>query len=65
MLKRILIVGAIFIVFATAIIANLAILDVIEISLLGDSLGKVVSIIAVTTVAVAFISILTKQTMTK
>jgi hypothetical protein len=63
MIWRILVVGAAIIVFAAAVIANLAIADVVTISALKESLGRIVSIVAVTTAATALIFALAKLAM--
>jgi hypothetical protein len=65
MLGRIFIFGAIFLVFAVAIGAILAILDVVAFSALGESLGRLAAIIGVATIAAALIFLLTKQAMKK
>ena len=65
MIQRILVVGAAVILFAAAVIANLAIADVVTMSALRDSLGRIVSIVAVTTIATALIVALAKLAMKK
>jgi hypothetical protein len=51
MLKRAVMLGTILAVVAAALVVNLTILDVISISALKETLGKTLSVIAVTTVA--------------
>ena len=53
MARRTLIVGMLLAIFASAAIVILSILDVITMSELRDSLGKTLSVIAVTTAAIA------------
>jgi len=46
-IKQVLIVGAGIAVFAVAIVSVMAILDVIDIGSLWESLGRIISIVAV------------------
>jgi hypothetical protein len=54
-LKQILIFGTVLVVFATALVINLSILDLLAIAELKQSLGKTVSVIAVSTAAILLI----------
>jgi len=58
--KRILVIGALLAVGTSAVVIILAILDVITASELRDSLGKTLSVIAVTIVAVVLSSLIVK-----
>lgn len=60
MAKRILMVGAVIAVFVTALIVNLSVLDVIAIRDLREILGKTLSIVAVSTVAILLILAIVK-----
>jgi len=53
--KQILIFGTVLVVFATALVINLSILDLLSIEELKQSLGKTVSVIAVSTAAILLI----------
>ena len=55
MFKQILIFGTVLVVFATALVINLSILDLLSIEELKQSLGKTVSVIAVSTAAILLI----------
>lgn len=55
MLKRTLIIASVIVVFVCAVIVNLAILDVLSMEELRDSLGKIVSVIVVSTAAMLLI----------
>lgn len=63
MVKRILVAGAAVIVLTSTVVVNLAILDVVEISTLKESLGQLISVTAVTTGAIALIFGLAKFAM--
>jgi hypothetical protein len=52
MLMRAVMLGATLAVVAAALVVNLTILDVISPGVLGETLGKTLSVIAVTTLAV-------------
>jgi len=58
--KRILVIGALLAVCTSAMVIILAILDVITASELRDSLGKTLSVIAVTIVAVVLSSLIVR-----
>lgn len=60
MLKRAVMLGAILAVVAAALVVNLTILDVISISALRETLGKTLSVIAVTIVASVVILLIVK-----
>jgi len=60
MIQRTLVLGLAVVVFAAAVIANLAILDLITIAELKESLGKTASVIGVTVIATAVIIALAK-----
>ena len=60
MAKRILMVGAVIAVFVTALLVNLSVLDVIAIRDLREILGKTLSIVAVSTVAILLILAIVK-----
>jgi hypothetical protein len=62
MLKRTVLLGAALAVVAAALVVNLAILDVISFTLLRETLGKTLSVIAVTTVAVVLVLAMVKAT---
>jgi hypothetical protein len=62
MLKRTVILGAALAVVAAALVVNLAILDVISFTALRETLGKTLSVIAVTTVAVVLVLAMVKAT---
>jgi hypothetical protein len=62
MLKRTVILGAALAVVAAALVVNLAILDVISFTALRETLGKTLSVIAVTTVAVVLVLAMVKTT---
>lgn len=55
MFRRTLIFCSVIVVFASAVIVNLAILGLLSVQELGQSLGKLVSIIAVSTIAILLI----------
>ena len=55
MFKQTLIFGTVLVVFATALVINLSILDLLSIEELKQSLGKTVSVIAVSTAAILLI----------
>jgi hypothetical protein len=62
MLKRTVMLGAALAVVAAALVVNLAILDVISFNALRETLGKTLSVIAVTTVAVVLVLAMVKAT---
>jgi hypothetical protein len=62
MLKRTVLLGAALAVVAAALVVNLAILDVISFDALRETLGKTLSVIAVTTVAVVLVLAMVKAT---
>lgn len=62
MLKRTVMLGAALAVVAAALVVNLAILDVISFTALRETLGKTLSVIAVTTVAVVLVLAMVKAT---
>jgi hypothetical protein len=62
MLKRAVMLGATLAVVAAALVVNLTILDVISPGVLKETLGKTLSVIAVTTVAVVLVLVIVKTT---
>jgi hypothetical protein len=60
MLRRILVWGAVLSIVVAALVVNLSILDVISRDLLKETLGKTLSIIAVSTVALVLVIVLVK-----
>jgi hypothetical protein len=60
MLKRTVMLGAALAVVAAALVLNLVILDVIALGAVKETLGKTLSVIAVTTAAVALIFAIVK-----
>ena len=65
MLRRILVWGAVLSIVVAALVVNLSILDVIPRDLLKDTLGKTLSIIAVSTVALVLVIVLVKVSAKK
>ena len=65
MIKRIVIAGAMLCVFAVGLVANLAIVDVVSFDALKESLGRVASVVAVTTAATVTLFILGRMAMRK
>jgi hypothetical protein len=65
MLKRAVMLSATLAVVAAALVINLTILDVISPSALRETLGKTLSVIAVTTVAVVLILLIVKTSSSK
>jgi hypothetical protein len=65
MLRRILVLGAVLSIVVATLIVNLSILDVISRDLLKETLGKTLSIIAVSTVALVLIIVLVKVSAKK
>jgi hypothetical protein len=61
LLKRAVMLGATLAVVAAALVVNLTILDVISLGALREALGKTLSVIAVTTVAVVLILMIVKS----
>lgn len=64
MLKKTVVIGAVIVVFSCAVIVNLAILDLLSIDEVTESLGKILSVIAVSTAAIVLILVLAR-TITK
>ena len=60
MVRRILLLSAAVVAFAIAVIVNLAILDLVTMAEVRESVGKIVAIVAVSTVALAGIAFLIK-----
>jgi uncharacterized membrane protein len=60
MFKRTLIFASVISVFTSAVIINLAILDLLSIQELKQSLGKILSVIGVSTVAILLILVLVR-----
>jgi len=60
MVRRILLLSAAVVAFAIAVIVNLAILDLVTMAEVRESVGKIVAIVAVSTVALAGIALLIK-----
>lgn len=65
MLRRIVVVGAVLSIVVATLVVNLSILDVISRDLLKETLGKTLSIIAVSTVALVLIIVLVKVSAKK
>ena len=65
MLRRILVWGAVLSIVVAALVVNLSILDVIPRDLLKETLGKTLSIIAVSTVALVLVIVLVKVSAKK
>jgi hypothetical protein len=65
MLRRILVLGAVLSIVVAALVINLSILDVISRDLLKETLGKTLSIIAVSTVALVLVIVLVKVSAKK
>jgi hypothetical protein len=65
MLRRILVWGAVLSIVVAALVVNLSILDVISRELLKETLGKTLSIIAVSTVALVLVIVLVKVSAKK
>ena len=60
MLRRILVLGAVLSIVVATLVVNLSILDVISRDLLKETLGKTLSVIAVSTVALVLVIVLVK-----
>ena len=60
MVRRILLLSAAVVAFAIAVIVNLAILDLVTMAEVRESVGKIVAIVAVSTAALAGIALLIK-----
>lgn len=60
MLKRTVMLGAILTVVAVALVVNLALLDLISTSVLTETLGKTLSVLAVTTLAAVLVLLIVK-----
>jgi len=65
MLRRILVLGAVLSIVVATLVVNLSILDVISRDLLKETLGKTLSIIAVSTVALVLVIVLVKVSAKK
>ena len=65
MLRRIVVLGAVLSIVVAALVVNLSILDVIPRDLLKETLGKTLSIIAVSTVALVLVIVLVKMSAKK
>ena len=65
MLRRILILGAVLSIVVATLVVNLSILDVISRDLLKETLGKTLSVIAVSTVALVLVIVLVKVSAKK
>jgi len=63
MIRRTLILAAAIVVFATAVIVIMAILDIVTVSALRASLGKIVSITGVSAGAAVLVIVLVKLAM--
>lgn len=55
MLKRTLVIAGMLVVFVSAVSINLAILDILSVEVLRESLGKIVAVIVVSAVAMVLI----------
>ena len=60
MIRRILLLGAAMAAFSVAIIVNLAILDLVTMAELRESVGEIVAIVAISTVTLAGVALLIK-----
>ncbi len=65
MLRHILILGAVLSIVVATLVVNLSILDVISRDLLKETLGKTLSVIAVSTVALVLVIVLVKVSAKK
>ena len=65
MLRRIVILGAVLSIVVATLVVNLSILDVISRDLLKETLGKTLSVIAVSTVALVLVIVLVKVSAKK
>ena len=65
MLRRILVLGAVLSIAVATLVVNLSILDVISRDLLKETLGKTLSVIAVSTVALVLVIVLVKASAKK
>jgi len=65
MLRHILVWGAVLSIVVAALVVNLSILDVISRDLLKETLGKTLSVIAVSTVALVLVIVLVKASAKK
>ena len=65
MISRIVIAGVMLCVFVVALVASLAIVDVVSFDALKESLGRVVSVVAVTTAATVTLFALGRMAMRK
>ena len=65
MLRRIVVVGAVLSIVVATLVVNLSILDVISRDILKETLGKTLSVIAVSTVALVLVIVLVKMSAKK
>ncbi|PYN43775.1 MAG: hypothetical protein DMD95_12690 [Candidatus Rokuibacteriota bacterium] len=65
MLRRIVVLGAVLSIVVATLVVNLSILDVISRDLLKETLGKTLSVIAVSTVALVLVIVLVKVSAKK
>jgi hypothetical protein len=65
MLRRIVVLGAVLSIVVATLVVNLSILDVISRDLLKETLGKTLSVIAVSTVALVLVIVLVKASAKK
>ena len=65
MLRRIVVVGAVLSIVVATLVVNLSILDVISRDILKETLGKTLSVIAVSTVALVLVIVLVKASAKK
>ena len=65
MLRRIVMLGAVLSIVVATLVVNLSILDVISRDLLKETLGKTLSVIAVSTVALVLVIVLVKASAKK
>ena len=63
--RRILILGAVLSIVVATLVVNLSILDIISRDLLKETLGKTLSVIAVSTVALVLVIVLVKVSAKK
>ena len=65
MLRRIVVLGAVLSIVVATLVVNLSILDVISRDLLKETLGKTLSVIAVSTVALVLVIVFVKVSAKK
>jgi len=65
MLRRIVMLGAVLSIVVATLVVNLSILDVISRDLLKETLGKTLSVIAVSTVALVLVIVFVKVSAKK